>query len=72
MIMETFAEVLAQLLRSASWQYPLSPDTIPQVAAAIASKLSSRRRELDAERPVSSNGPLFRRDDSLWLCAARW
>ena len=51
---------------SSRWWHRLSLDTIPQVGSASATRLSTGRRQLGTRRPVSSNGPLFCRDDSLW------
>src|SRR5208337_3416767 len=45
-------------------------DTIPQVGFAIATWLPTQHRELGTRQPVSSNGPLFRRDNSLCPRAA--
>ena len=50
---------------SPSWRHLLSLDTIPQVASAIANWLPTGRRKLGRRRPVSSNGPLFRRDHGV-------
>ena len=48
-----------------SWRHLLSLDTIPQVGSAIATWLPTGRRKLGRRRPVSSNGPLFRRDHGV-------
>ena len=50
---------------SPSWWHLLSRDTIPQVGSVIANWLPTGRHKLGRRRPVSSNGPLFRRDDGL-------
>ena len=62
---------LALTSSSSRWWHPLSLDTIPQVRSARATWLSTGRCHLGTWRPVSSNGPLFRRDDSPWRRAAR-
>ena len=56
---------------SPRWQHLLRLDTIPQVGSGIATWLPTRHRELGMRQPVSSNGPLFRRDNSLCPRAAR-
>src|SRR5271165_5289836 len=51
-------------------QHLLRLDTIPQLGFAIATWLPTQHRELGTRHPVSSNGPVFRRDHGVWLRAA--
>ena len=60
-----------------------SVEVRPKLAARVKAGIQSTKLRLQSRfgaavgggwscRAVSSNGPLFRRDDRLWRCAAHW